>query len=142
MSILDIPGLAQDLYDKLNAMPSLAGKVGLTSGGKGNDPALTQMPLPGAWAVFRALEATDPSIAINPRVQTMQCKFSVMLFIAYGTQSDLIATQYPIFVEVVKAIRGTEAPNETRWHFDNANVIMINPDRLGYELAFSASITI
>jgi hypothetical protein len=132
-----VPALAQDLYEKLNSVPSLAGKVGLTTGGKQHDPALANMPLPGAWAVLTSLTAAGPKLPITPKTQAMQCGFSIMLFVAYGTQSDLVNNQYPIIAQVIAAISGQEAPTGVRWAFEDMKAILINPDRLGYELRFS-----
>jgi hypothetical protein len=132
-----IPVLAQDIYEKLNSVPSLAGKVGLTTGGKQHDPSLANMPLPGAWAVLTSLTAAGPKPPIVPKTQAMQCGFSVMLFVAYGLQSDLVANQYPIISKVIAAVSGQEAPTGVRWCFEDMKAILINPDRLGYELRFS-----
>lgn len=132
-----IPALAQDLYEKLNALPILAGKVGLTTGGKKQDPAMSTLPLPGAWAVLTSLMVVGPKLPIAPKTQAMQCGFSVMLFIAYGTQADLVNNQYPIISKVIAAVSGQEAPTGVRWAFEDMKAILINPDRLGYELRFS-----
>jgi hypothetical protein len=132
-----ISELASDLVAKLNAIPALAGRVGLHLGGTQVDPGLSKATLPLAWPIFRSMKPTDPVTHQVPTRQSMQCSFAVFVLVDYKSQADLASNQYPLLEETVTAIRGSTSPAGTGWRLEDFEVRQINVDRLYYELRFS-----
>jgi phage gp37-like protein len=130
---------AQDLYSKIVSVPGLAGSVGLALGGKATDPNLAKVSLPAAWVVFTGDKPIEPDYPVVPKIQSVLVSFSVMVFVAYDSQSDLISNQYPLLDSCVTAVHGTDSPAGTRWKFEGRSCKLINPDRLGYELKFTVN---
>lgn len=132
-----LPALAMDLFDKLNAVPAIVGKVGLAMGGGKADPMLATQPLPLAWPLFKGMYPTDPASAQNPTKQSMQCSFAVFVLVEYSGQQSRLMDSYRTLMQCVEAVRGTTAPSATKWKFEGMDWRQVNPDRLYFELRFS-----
>lgn len=132
--------LANDLFEKLNAIPALSGKVGLAVGGHKADPGLSSAPLPLAWVLFHELDPTDELRGGQATRQSMRCFFRVFVIAEYASQEGLVSTLYPLLESCMKSIRGTEAPSGTNWHLEKMGLTQMNPDRLYHELRFSTNV--
>ncbi|MCE3608073.1 hypothetical protein LXA47_31375 [Massilia sp. P8910] len=129
--------LAHDLFAKLDAIPQLAGRVGLSVGGHKADPGMASAPLPLAWALFKSTVNIDERLAGSATSSSINHVYRVFLVTAYEDQAGLIAETYPLVEACIKSIRGTTAPSGTKWRFENVELTQINPDRLFHEISFS-----
>ena len=129
--------LANDLFEKLNAIPQLAGRVGLAVGGHKADPGLSTAPLPLAWVLFEDMKANDERLAGMATRQSMLLYFRVFLIAEYQDQSGLVSTLYPLLETALQETRGSTAPNGATWRFESLKLTQINPDRLFHELRLS-----
>lgn len=132
-----ISALANDLVAKLNGITGLVGKVGLATGGRGSDPALSKAPLPLAWAFFQSMKPMDPPAAQQATSQAMQLDFRVFVIVPYISQDDMQAVQLPLIQSAITSIRGSVSPSRTKWRFESADQRQINTDRIYFELRFS-----
>jgi hypothetical protein len=132
-----------DLSTKVKTVPALTNSAALTLGGKGNDPGLLKVPLPAAWISFRSDQVDEQDYTHGPHSgligpsQTQMGTWTVVVFIPYQTDDDLIGTQFPLLEAVVSAVHGTEAPSGYRWRFIGQRIALVYPDRLAYEQRFT-----
>ena len=129
----------QDLITKVTSIPALAASSGLAVGGKGTDPGMIKIPLPAAWIMYTKDEDDEDDgpngrgQRIVPAVQTLCLTASVLIYLPYTDQDDLLTTQFPLLESVVKAIRGTPAPSGHRWRYLGQKLALVYPDRIAYE---------
>lgn len=132
---------AQDIYTKLQAITALASSVGLAVGGQEPDPGMTKQPLPAAWVLVTEATNENTGTLTNrpPKLANVRLSVSVMLYVPYNSQSDLLTNQIPLLESVIQAIQGTEIANQTetqRWNFAGFKLVLLNTDRLGYRITF------
>lgn len=127
---------AQDLYDKINAVPSLTGKVGLRLGGGEIDPSLTKAALPCAWIIYGGRAPAEEPGEMAYQTRAFSLSFGVMLYIPYDSQAAMVATNLPLIDAVAQAVMGTDAPSGSRWIYAGEKNVLINPDRLAYQMTF------
>ena len=126
-----------DLFNKVNAIPSLAATVGLTIGGKAPDPGMTKVPLPAAWVISKAAASTlDKGAPVVSRNLPCLLNFAVLLYIPYTSQADLVTNQLPLLESVIKSVHGTDSPAYERWAFNGYQLEALNSDRLIYRIEF------
>ncbi len=130
----------QDIFAKISAIPALASSTGLTVGGHAPDPGMTKIPLPAAWVLFSEADNQNVGILLNlpPKQPNVLMQVTVMLHIAYTSQSDLISTQYPLLEAVIAAVQGTSVGTfgSARWNLHSAKLSAINPDRQIFKIIF------
>jgi hypothetical protein len=135
---------AEDLVARVTSVPALATSAGLALGGRGADPALTKIPLPAAWIMFGKDQVNEPPYGTSqsggfggmvPQIENIQQVFSVVIYVPYISQDDLLTTQYPLLESVIAAVRGNgrPAPSGHRWRYIGQKLAMVYPDRLAYE---------
>jgi hypothetical protein len=128
---------AQDLFTKIQAITSLAASTGLAAGGKAPDPGMANVTLPAAWIMADEGETTLPNSDGQVKRQlSALLGFSVMLYVPYLSQSDLITNQLPLLQKVIHDVHGTDAPTGERWQFKRYKLRVANTDRLGYQITF------
>jgi phage gp37-like protein len=127
-----------DLVEKLKTVTTFGGRVAATLGGSEADPALAMVDTPAAWVVFSGMQNTDRR---GERFQLMRLNFDVVLIIEYGSgEDDFVNTQLQLIDDASQAVRGEIVADTgtARWAYESCRVISINPDRVIYQLNFSA----
>jgi hypothetical protein len=135
---------AADLVTRVASVPALANSAGLALGGRGADPALTKIPLPAAWIMFGKDQVNEQPYGTSqsggfggmvPQIENIQQVFSVVIYVPYTSQDDLLTVQYPLLEAVVAAVRGDgrAAPSGHRFRYIGQKLAMVYPDRLAYE---------
>jgi len=133
-----IKDVTSDLVEKLSTVTALGGRVAASLGGTEADPTLALIEVPAAWVVFIGSVNTAER---DQRFQLMRLNYSVVLVLEYGAgESDFIDTQLKLIDDASQAVRGTKVAGADNlvWSFDGANLISVNPDRVVYQLQFSA----
>lgn len=129
-----------DFIAKLVTVPALANSSGLALGGKGVDAGLRQVALPCAWVMYAKDDADEepfgsgghqPGLVASPGV--MKVTISILIYLPYSDQVDLLTIQFPLLETVVKAIHGTRAPSGHRWRYLGQKLALVYPDRIAYE---------
>lgn len=129
---------AQDLYQKIQAIPALASSTGFTLAGKAPDPGATKVSLPAAWPIFsHAVSLQSPNEALPSANVQSTLYFVVALYIANEDQVDLFANQFPLIGQVISAVHGTTAPSGVRWRWIETLKPTINPNRYIYPISFA-----
>ncbi|MGZ3325701.1 MAG: hypothetical protein ACXU85_00990 [Xanthobacteraceae bacterium] len=135
---------AEDLVARVTSVPALATSAGLALGGRGADPALTKIPLPAAWIMFGKDQVDESPYGtsqsgmrggLTPNGENVQQVFSVVIYVPYVSQDDLLTVQFPLLESVIAAVRGDgkPAPSGNRWRYTGQKLAMVYPDRLAYE---------
>jgi hypothetical protein len=135
---------AEDLVARVTSVPALANSAGLALGGRGADPALTKIPLPAAWIMFGKDQVNEPPYGTSqsggsggmvPMGENVQQVFSIVIYVPYLSQDDLLTVQFPLLEAVIAAVRGNgrAAPSGNRWRYIGQKLAMVYPDRLAYE---------
>lgn len=130
-----------DLITKVTSIEALATSSGLALGGKGSDPGLQKLPLPAAWIMYAKDDVDEDPIGhgnahspgMVPAVQALSVLISILIYIPYTTQDDLLNVQLPLLETVIKTIRGTDAPSGHRWRYLGQKLALVYPDRIAYE---------
>jgi hypothetical protein len=139
-----IADIAADLVERVTSVPALANSSGLAIGGRGADPALTKIPLPAAWIMFGKDQVDESPYGSSqsggrggliPNGENIQLVFSVVIYVPYVSQDDLLTVQLPLLESVIAAVRdsGRAAPSGHRWRYIGQKLAMVYPDRLAYE---------
>ena len=118
-------------------VPTVATSVGMATGGRATDPAMTNVPLPCVWLVMSDDKPHDPSTGSNPAGQVVITTYVLMVHVPYVSQADLLGTQLPLLESIVAAIRGQQAPKGQKWRYEGQQLSVINVDRLIYEQKYS-----
>jgi hypothetical protein len=127
-----------DLVSKLKTVTALGENVAASMGGTEADPALALIAVPAAWVVFSGMQNTGPD---HQRFQLMRLNYSVVLILGYGAgEVDFVDTQLKLIDDASQAVRGTIVNDEGSkvWGYDGCTLISVNPDRVVYQLNFSA----
>lgn len=133
---------AQDLLNRLEAIPALATKVGFALAGSLPDPGAVQVTPPAAWLLFAGFQNTrDPAAReYLPAPQLMATlHFVAVLYVPVAAQ---IGTQLPLLQTVLKAVQGQTSPTGQRWYADSGKLLSFNADRITYELNFAVNASI
>jgi hypothetical protein len=132
---------AQQLLELVATVPALAQSYGMTDMGSGTDPGGRKAPLPFAWVVLdESGTALDPNSPLPPALVKADVIYTVVLYVANTSQSDLISNQLPTVEAVVKAVHGqTSVTGAGRWVFRGLKLIGTNADRLTYACKFFVS---
>ncbi len=136
-----------DLVAKVQTVTALAASSGLAIGGRGEDPGMVKMPLPAAWIMFTKQEPGEspystsgarPGLVPTSEASVLVC--SVLIYLPYDTQDDLLLVQFPLLEAVVKAVHATQAPNKNRWRYMEQKLALVFPDRLAYEQSYTLTV--
>lgn len=136
--------LAQDLVDRLKAIPELDSRVGLAVGGRDKDPLMTKVPLPAVWVVYRGDETLDDTTR-GRCVVTVRTSFVVKVLVEYKNETDLIDVQFPFVESIIKALNGktpTGLLTTTGWKYEGQTIDEIETNRLVYDQIYSTTITL
>jgi hypothetical protein len=139
-----IADIAEDLVERVTSVAGFEGRAGLAIGGRGADPAMTKIPLPAAWIMFGKDQVDESPYGSSqsggcggliPNGENIQLVFSVVIYVPYLSQDDLLTAQFPLLESVIKAVRGDglAAPSGNRWRYIGQKLAMVYPDRLAYE---------
>ena len=121
----------QDLVDRVKAVSSLGGRVGLAVGGQEIDPINRDLALPGAWVVYVGDTLVDAS-EMNPHFEFIKADFVVKVLVDYDNEANLISTHLPLLHEVVQSIRGnnpTLLPG-SKWLYEGMGLESLEPSRM------------
>lgn len=138
---------AGNLLAKVQAIPSLE-NAKLTLGGKAIDPALAKVPLPACWVLLESDHKDEAPLEHIPNAgvinaQPMQIVWSVIVFVPYTTDDDMLNVQLPLLRSVGKTIHGTEADETSdglvRWMHLGMKKALVYPDRIAYQHFFLAN---
>lgn len=127
-----------DIANKVRTVPALSANSGLALGGRGADPGLARVPLPAAWVLFHG-DADDDEAASRPHArfipssQSLLLTVSLMIYVPYTSEADLLTVQLPLLRAVRGAIHATDAPSGHRWCYWGQTLRLVQPDKLGYE---------
>jgi hypothetical protein len=135
---------AADLVARVASVAGFEGRVGLAIGGRGADPAMTKIQLPAAWVLFGKDQVDESPYGSSqsgsrggliPNGENIQQVFSVVIYVPYLSQDDLLGNQFPLLESVIAAVRdnGREAPSGNRWRYIGQKLAEVKPERLGYE---------
>jgi hypothetical protein len=132
---------AQQLLGLVATVPALAQSYGMTDLGSGKDPGARKAPLPFAWVVVdEAGLPLDPNSALPPALVKSDVIYTVVLYMANTSQSDLVAHQFPTLEALVRAVNGqTSISGAGRWVFRGFKCVGVNADRLTYAVRFAVS---
>ena len=128
----------QDLVDRVKAISSLEGRVGLAVGGQEIDPINRDLGLPGAWVIYVGDTLIDVS-EMNPHHEFIKADFVVKVLVDYDNESNLISTHLPLLHEVVQAIRGnnpTLLPG-SKWLYEGMGLESLEPTRMVWAQNYS-----
>jgi hypothetical protein len=135
------------LVSLVTSVPSLSASAGLAVGGKGSDPGMIKIPLPAAWVMYTKDDVDEPPYGktnsdqpgIVGAVQAVLATCSVLIYLPYSTQDDLLTVQFPLLESVIKAVHGKEAPSYHRWRYIGQKLALVYPDRIAYEQHYTLS---
>ena len=143
---------AADILAKVKTVPEFTTAtgvmVGLSIGGRSNDPGMLKIPLPAAWVSLKSDQTDEqeythgPSSGFIPNPQMMMATYAVMVFVPYVDDDDLLANQYPLLEAVASAVHATESPAGLRWRYIGQRIALVYPDRLAYEQRYTLSFPI
>jgi hypothetical protein len=131
------------LLAAVQTVPALAQSAGLQVGGESIDPAMIKIALPAAWVLHASDRATAEADAAFIAVpQALQINYFVVVFLPYVSQSDLLATQFPLLESIIAAVRGVQAPDGTQFAYRGQRITGLNPGRITYEQTYSLIATV
>jgi len=128
-----------DLIAKITSLPEFENSAGLALGGKGTDPGLVKVNLPAAWVMYSKDDVDEEPFGHNshpgmvPSLQVSLVTCSILIYLQYTTQEDLLAVQFPLLERVILSIRGSTAPSGHRWRYLGQKLALVYPDRIAYE---------
>lgn len=128
---MSIQVAVQDLVDRIKAVSSFGGRVGLAVGGQEIDPINRDLTRPASWVVYVG-DAVISASDMNPHVELIKADFVVKILIDYDNEANLISTHLPLLHEVVKAIRGnnpTALPG-SKWLYEGMGLESLEPSRM------------
>lgn len=134
-----------DLIDRVKSVSALTASASIFLGGHGTDPALLKIPLPAAWvryeqdspdeAPYSTSSGAGPAIVPASQVCLAMC--SVIIYVPYVSESDLLTTQYPLLEQVIAAIHGKDAPSGHRWRYFGQKIALVANDRMAYQQRYT-----
>ena len=140
---------AADLAARIRTVSALATRAGLALGGQGTDPSLIKVPLPAAWIMYMHDQVDEVPYGQQsrnspgnvPSVEVMIGTFSVVIYVPYVDENDLLTVQFPLLESVIKAVKlgggavndARVAPAGMRWRYLGQKLSLVYPDRLAYE---------
>ena len=128
---------AAALLTLAESVTGLTNSVGMATGGRATDPAMTNVPLPCVWLVLASDKPHDPATGSNPTGQVVTNTFVLMVHVPYISQADLLSAQLPLLESIVATIRGQQAPKGQKWRYEGQQLSVVNVDRLIYEQKYS-----
>lgn len=137
-----IAELTQDLVNKLDSVTELTGKVGTQLGGTDTDAAMVEAPIPFAWVIFNNIVPLENTAHNGRKYAVNQVEFVVILAIDYGLdqETDFISDQLSLIDKAVGAVHAsTEVTYSGLWEFTGCSLHTVYPNRLIYQLGFSAN---
>lgn len=137
-----IAELTQDLISKLNSVTELTGKVGAQLGGTDTDSAMVETPIPFAWVLFNNMVPLETNANNGRKYAINQVEFVVILAIDYGLdqETDFISDQLSLIDKAVGAVHASKEVNYSGlWEFTGCSLQTVYPNRLIYQLGFSAN---
>ena len=137
-----IAELTQDLLNKLSTVTELQGRVGTQLGGTDTDAALIETPIPFSWILFNGSTPLETNGGNGRKYAVNRVEFVVLLAIEYGLEleQDFITYQLSLIDKAVGAVHASEEVNYSGlWEFTGCNLHSVYPNRLVYQLGFSAN---
>jgi hypothetical protein len=129
-----IAELAQDLIDKIKAVPALGNRVGMAAAGGATDPSMASVPLPAAWLLY---EGDSSEADYFSPVQDMTYNFSLALMVSYTDQTSLINNELPTIEAVARSVSGKDSiSSASKYVYQGATLVDVFNDRLVYSLSF------
>jgi hypothetical protein len=132
-----IDQLSVELFNNISSITELNGRIGYVLGGKEDDPDLKNIPIPSAWVLFSGEEPSENKPSVIPKSLFLNTHFSVLVYIPYNDQTDLINNQYILLEKIKKSVHGKNSVSGHRWYYEGSILRMIHFDRQGFELRFS-----
>ena len=115
----------------------------LTLGGRSDDPVLAKIPLPAAW-VQHVKDIPDeqsythgPATGVVHEAQSILALYSVLVFVPYTTDTDMLKVQFPLIEALRVAIHAKDAPSGFRWRYAGMDIVRVYTDRLAYEQRYT-----
>lgn len=133
-----IADLANDLLTKVSTT-SIGNNVGIAAGAKGNDPSMRKATKPSAWIVYTGSQNNATTTFPNCNTPVIN-RFAIITIVAYGTQTEMLSTNYPYLDEVVDAIHNVASDITgfgESWNWDSTTLDSIDKDRLVYNINVS-----
>ena len=137
----------RDLLARIRTIPELENSCGMTVGGRADDPGMTNVPLPAAWIMHARDDviedpkgADDSGSALVPVVESVQYSTSVLIYVPYTTEAELLDLWFPLLNSVKRAIHAKPAPNGSRWRYMGQKLAIVHPKRLAYEQHYSLTV--
>lgn len=134
-----ISEVVRDLVTKVSSVASLENSTGAALGGKGTDPGLVKLPLPAAWVMYAKDDVDEEPFGHGrgpgsvPGREVVLATCSVLIYVPYTTQDNLLDVQFPLIESVITTIRGTKGPSGHKWRYMGQKLALVYPDRLAYE---------
>ena len=128
---------AQDLVTKLKTIPAFGTtvkRVGVAVGAREIDPTLEKVERPAAWVIF---VGDEPISSGNPCASSLKLNFVVKVLLDYGTESELIAAQFPLLEELISTVSGKEGPLMAKWKYEGQMIDELTKDRMVFDQRYS-----
>lgn len=138
-----IADLATDLIARVKGITSekfgvAVKRVGLAVGGTSIDPTLEDVEHPAAWVIYVSDQNIDPSDQGTCAGAQVKVNFVVKIIVDYANEADLIANQYPLLVEVVRAVNGQAGPvGAKRWKYEGQAIDELTSNRIVFDQRYS-----
>lgn len=136
MAISSIGALTNDIVERVRAVSSFNGRVGLAVGGQDVDPINRNISRPASWVIYVGddfLEG-DP---MNPCQTLIKLNYIVKILVDYDTETNLINTHLPLLHEVAQAVQGGEPVPGMKWFYEGQGLEALEPDRMVWNQQYS-----
>ena len=136
---------AQDLITRVKAITSnkfgvSVKRVGLAAGGTAIDPTMEKVEYPAAWVIYVSDQTVDPSDQGSCGGAMVKLNFVVKIIVNYDNEKDLIDNQYPLLVEVIRAVNGQQGPTQSkRWKYEGQSIDELTSNRIVFDQRYSIS---
>jgi hypothetical protein len=138
--------LGEDLAARVRTVPALTGSAAFALGGHAADPGLKDIALPAAWIGLIGEQVEEapfspatPAGGIVSYMQVMLSTFSVIVIVDYSQEASLLGTQFPLMIDVMKAVHGQQSPSGHRWRYFGSKLAFTLPDRIGYDQRYTVT---
>ena len=135
-----------DLLARVRSVPVLATSTGLFLAGKGADPTLQGISMPGANVVFTQDQVDEDPYTPSgrgpgrvPAQEVILSTHSVFIYLQNTNETDLLAVQLPVIEAVILAVKANGLPSPKSrhgWRYIGQRYVLL-PDRLIYEQRYT-----
>jgi len=145
-----IKEMATDLLAKIRSLPEFVDRTSFSLGGNAEDIKLITIPacillLLGDHIYEEPYSSTGPS----PRepgivfgTQQMLATFSALVIVPYGSDDEIVNTQFPLLGTVASTVHGAQGPINHRWQYLGQTKRFVYPDRIGYEQRYTLEFSV